>query len=91
MKTSQSAMWKWCAGLSLALGLSMAAPQAQAAYSGVGIFTKITSRTDLTVPGYYVVAYNTNMAMNCTNTAGVFSNTVLNCGTSITNPPATIV
>ena len=91
MKTSQSAMWKWCAGLSLALGLCVAAPQAQAAYSGSGVFTKITSRADLTVPGYYVVAYNTNMAMNCTNTSSYFTNTAINCGTAITNPAACLV
>ena len=42
MKTSHSTTWKWCAGLALALGLVIAAPQAQAAYSGSGVFTQIT-------------------------------------------------
>ena len=93
MKTSHSTMWKWCAGISLALGLCMAAPQAQAQYAGVGTFTKITSRADLTVPGYYVVADSTaGFAMN--NSATSFFGSVAISpvgGTTLTDPATTIV
>ena len=72
----QSKRLSTCGGLAIALaaGWFAVAQPAFGAYSGSGVFTKITSRTDLAVPGYYVVAYNTNVAMNCTNTAGSFTN-----------------
>mgnify|MGYP003618859886 FL=1 len=93
MKTSHSTMWKWCAGLSLALGLCMAAPQAQAQYAGAGTFTKITSRADLTVPGYYVIADSTaGFAMN--NSATSFFGSVAISpvgGTTLTDPATSIV
>ena len=89
----QSKRLSTCGGLAIALaaGWFVGAQPAFGAYSGSGVFTKISSRADLTVPGYYVIAYNTNTAMNCTNTAGYFTNTAINCGTAITNPATCLV
>ena len=92
MKTSHSTMWKWCAGLSLALGLCIAAPQAQAQYAGEGTFTKITSLADLT-EGYYVIARsNGTPAMKNVN-AGTFfaTNTISPVADTLTDPDASIV
>ena len=92
MKTSHSTMWKWCAGLSLALGLCIAAPQVQAQYAGEGTFTKITSLADLT-EGYYVIARsNGTPAMKNVN-AGTFfaTNTISPVADTLTDPDASIV
>ncbi|NCA81114.1 MAG: hypothetical protein EOM72_00010 [Opitutae bacterium] len=93
MKTIGSSLWKWCAGLSLALGLCIAAPQmAAGAYSGEGTFTKITSLADLT-EGYYVIARsNGTPAMKNVN-AGTFfvTNTISPVADTLTDPDASIV
>ena len=92
MKTSQSAMWKWCAGLSLALGLMVAVPQAQAAYSGSGVFTQITSRAQLT-DGYYVlVASNSSAALNNVNVGTFFTSAAVTVSSGkITDPAGSVV
>ena len=92
MKTSQSAMWKWCAGLALALGLSMAAPQAEAAYTGSGTFNLVTSTADITSGGYYVFVGGASAnamassALATASTAAQSAEAVTTTGGVITDP-----
>ena len=85
-------MMNWCAGLALAAGLCVAAPQAQAAYSGSGVFTQITSRANM-ADGYYVIlGSNTTIAMAATNAGSFFTTArVTVASATITDPPATLV
>ena len=86
-------MWKWCASAALAWGVVLGAMPAQAQYAGVGTFTKITSREDLTVPGYYVVADSTaGFAMHNAATSFFASVSISPAGgTTLTDPPTDMV
>ena len=94
MKTKHSSMWTWCAGLALAAGLIASAPQAQAAYSGTGNFTPITSTADITSGGYYVFVGGSTFASTA---MGTFTPSILAIGSvattsgTIVNPPTTNV
>jgi autotransporter-associated beta strand protein len=73
----------------------LATGNAQAQYSGTGVFTKITTLAELT-DGYYVVAYTTTQAMSSSRSGNVTTGYYLNTAISpvanvITNPPAAIV
>ncbi|MCP9751955.1 hypothetical protein [Ferruginibacter sp. HRS2-29] len=71
----------------------LAMGNAQAQYSGTGVFTKITAAADLT-DGYYVIAYGTTYAMNNSYVSTTYlDRTAISptSGTTITNPATSIV
>lgn len=77
--------------LLLAITLTLTTVSANAAYSGTGTFTKISTLTDLT-DGYYVIAYGTTFAMSNTNAGTYFGNTAITpTNNSIIDPASTIV
>ena len=85
--------WGWFVGVALATGLWMVPQGVQAAYSGVGVFTQITSRANMT-DGYYVLVSRsaTKMAMTATNSGSVFSNVSITVtGGTITDPSTNLV